>query len=172
MKLTENFSLHEMTQSAIAAKRGLSNNPTPEHLENLKLLCEKVLEPVRELMKCPIKITSGYRSGQLNSYIGGSASSQHMFGQAVDIDLGEKNAELYNAILSNLEFDQMIWEFGSDKNPDWVHISYSETKNRKQCLKAVKQNGKTVYLDVTPKEAKAKEEKTKAAKPKKNEKDS
>ena len=167
MKLTENFSLHEMTNSVTAVKRGLSNNPTPEHLENLKLLCEKVLEPVRELMKCPIKITSGYRSGQLNAYIGGSTSSQHMKGEAVDIDLNEKNAELYNAILSNLEFDQMIWEFGNDKNPDWVHISYSATKNRKQCLKAVKQNGKTVYLDVTPKE-----DKPKVGRPKKNEKDS
>jgi zinc D-Ala-D-Ala carboxypeptidase len=167
MKLTENFSLHEMTYSVTAVKRGLSNDPTPEHLENLKTLCEKVLEPVRELMDCPIKITSGYRSGQLNAYIGGAASSQHMFGQAVDIDLGPKNAELYNAIVSNLEFDQIIWEFGDDENPDWVHVSYAEGKNRKKCLKAVKQNGKTVYLDVTPKE-----EKPKASKSKKNEKDS
>lgn len=168
MKLTENFSLHEMTYSVTAVKRGLSNNPTPEHLENLKTLCEKVLEPVRKLMDCPIKITSGYRSGQLNAYIGGAASSQHMFGQAVDIDLGEKNAELYNAIVSNLEFDQIIWEFGSDNNPEWVHVSYAEGKNRKKCLKAVKQNGKTVYLDITPKEEKPKT----AGRPKKNEKNS
>lgn len=168
MKLTENFSLHEMTYSVTAVKRGLSNNPTPEHLENLKTLCEKVLEPVREIMDCPIKITSGYRSGQLNAYIGGAASSQHMFGQAVDIDLGEKNAELYNAIVSNLEFDQIIWEFGNDSNPDWVHVSYAEGKNRKKCLKAVKQNGKTVYLDITPKEEKPKT----AGRPKKNEKNS
>lgn len=166
MKLTENFSLHEMTYSATAVKRGLSNNPTPEHLENLKLLCEKVLEPVRAAMECPIKITSGYRSGQLNAYIGGSASSQHMFGQAVDIDLGSKNAELYNIIVNQLEFDQIIWEFGSDSNPDWVHVSYSNKKNRKQCLKAVKQNGKTVYLDITPKERDVKVEKPKKTKAK------
>ena len=162
MKLSDNFSLHEMTNSAIATKRGLSNMPTPEHLENLKTLCEKVLEPVRELMKCPIKITSGYRSGQLNAYIGGATSRQHMFGQAVDIDLNDTNAELYNAIVSNLEFDQIIWEFGNDTNPDWVHVSYAQGKNRKKCLKAVKQNGKTVYLDITPKAEKPKEAKPKA----------
>lgn len=162
MKLTENFSLHEMTNSVTAVKRGISNMPTPEHIENLKALCENVLEPIRKLMGCPIKITSGYRSGQLNSYIGGASSSQHMFGQAVDIDLNEKNAELYNAIVNNLDFDQIIWEFGTDENPDWVHVSYAEGKNRKKCLKAVKQNGKTVYLDVTPKAVEPKADKPKA----------
>ena len=85
-----------------------------------------------------------------------------MFGQAVDIDLNDKNAALYNAIVSNLEFDQIIWEFGNDTNPDWVHVSYAKGKNRKKCLKAVKQNGKTVYLDITPKAEKPKEEKPKA----------
>ena len=164
MKLTENFSLHEMTSSVTAQKRGINNMPTQEHTENLKALCENVLEPVRELMGCPIKITSGYRSGQLNAYIGGASMSQHMFGQAVDIDLNERNAELYNAIVNNLEFDQVIWEFGTDENPDWVHVSYAADKNRKKCLKAVKKDGKTVYLDVTPKSKEAKE--PKADKPK------
>lgn len=165
MKLTENFSLHEMTNSVTAQKRGINNMPTPEHIENLKALCENVLEPVRALMGCPIKITSGYRSGQLNAYIGGAASSQHMFGQAVDIDLGPKNSELYDAIVKNLEFDQVIWEFGNDTNPEWVHVSYSSGKNRKKCLKAVKQNGKTSYLDITPTEN-PKAEKPKAEKAK------
>jgi D-alanyl-D-alanine dipeptidase len=96
-------------------------------------------------MKCPIKISSGYRSPELNKLIGGAKASQHNVGEAVDIDLDGKNGELFSYIVNNLDFDQIIWEFGDDTNPDWVHVSYKSTGNRKQLLKAVKASGKTQY---------------------------
>jgi len=95
-----------------------------------------------------IRVSSGYRSPELNKKIGGSKTSQHCLGQAADISCGERTAELYYYIKNNLIFDQIIWEFGNDDNPDWVHVSYSTTKNRKQCLRAYKVNGKTVYQEI------------------------
>lgn len=146
MNLTENFSLRELTYSQTAIKNGIPNIPKdPQVVENLKTLCEKVLEPLRDGMKCPIKISSGYRSPELNKLIGGVKASQHNVGEAVDIDLDAKNAELFSYIVNNLDFDQIIWEFGDDTNPDWVHVSYKSTGNRKQLLKAVKANGSTQY---------------------------
>jgi hypothetical protein len=121
-------------------------------LENFKKLAEKVFEPIREHFKVPIHISSGYRSKELNSAIGGSLTSQHCSGEAVDLDMdgstsGVTNAQVFNFIKDKLEFDQLIWEFGTDKNPDWVHVSYESTgKQRKQILKAVRTNGKTSYL--------------------------
>lgn len=151
MKISKHLSLAEVVRSETAKRRGISNTPTAEHLENFKLLAENVFEKAREHFKVPIHISSGYRSAELNRAIGGSRTSQHSKGEAIDIDMDDSrskvtNADIYNYIKDNLEYDQLIWEFGTDSNPDWVHVSYSKTKNRKQRLKAVKTNGKTSYV--------------------------
>lgn len=150
MRLTAHFTLAEFTRSESAKRHGVSNTPTPEHLENIKVLCEKVLEPIREYFGHPINISSGYRSKILNHYIGGSLKSQHMEGKAVDLDLqetgyGTTNKMLFDYVKDNLDYDQIIFEFGTEKEPDWVHISYNKGKNRKQALRALKVNGRTVY---------------------------
>lgn len=148
MKLSAHFALAEFTRSESAKRHGVSNEPTPEHLANLKTLCEKVLEPIR--MKFgPLNISSGYRSKTLNHFIGGSLSSQHCEGKAADIDQdgmgGANNTEIFNFIKDSLDFDQLIWEFGDNNKPDWVHVSYNGGKNRKQVLRALKTNGRTAY---------------------------
>lgn len=125
--------------------------PTPEHIENFKLLAEKVFQPIRDHFGVPIRISSGYRSKELNTAIGGSLSSQHCQGEAIDIDMDGTtvtNSEIFNYIKDNLNFDQLIWEFGTDTNPDWVHVSYdSSGKQRKQILKAKRAaGGKTTYV--------------------------
>ena len=153
MKISQHLNLSELTRSDSAKRNGIDNNPTAEHLENFKLLAEKVFEPIRLHFGVPIHISSGYRSKALNDFIKGSLSSQHCKGQAIDIDMdgsssGVTNADVYNFIKDNLNFDQLIWEFGTDKNPDWVHVSYTKDKNRKQKLKAVRSNGKTSYLNL------------------------
>jgi len=150
MQLSKNLSLSEVTRSETAKRRGISNMPTPEHIENFKLLAEKVFQPIREHFGVPIHISSGYRSKALNTAVGGSLSSQHCSGKAIDIDMdgtSVTNAQIFNFIKDNLEFDQMIWEFGTDTNPDWVHVSYESTgKQRKQILKAKRVGGKTTYV--------------------------
>ena len=149
MQLSKHLSIAEIMRSETAKRKGISNMPTEEHLENFKLLAEKVFEPIREHFKVPIHISSGYRSKALNTAIKGSLSSQHCSGEAIDIDMDGTsitNAQIFNYIKDNLSFDQLIWEFGTDKNPDWVHVSYESTgKQRKQILKALKVNGKTSY---------------------------
>jgi hypothetical protein len=149
MQLSKNLSLAEVTRSESAKRNGISNMPTPEHIENFKLLAEKVFQPIREHFAVPIHISSGYRSAALNKAIGGASSSQHCSGEAIDIDMDGTtitNAQVFNYIKDNLEFDQLIWEFGTDKNPDWVHVSYeSKGKQRKQILKAYKAGGTTKY---------------------------
>ncbi len=144
MQLSKHFTLAEFTRSESAKRHGVSNNPTPEHLENLKVLCEKVLEPIREKFG-PINISSGYRSKALNHYIGGSLKSQHCEAKAADIDQdgmgGATNKEIFEYIKNELEFDQLINEF----NYAWVHVSFNLGKNRKQVLDASKSNGRTVY---------------------------
>jgi hypothetical protein len=149
MQLSKHLSLAEIMRSETAKRNGISNMPTEEHLNNFKLLAEKVFEPIREHFKAPIHISSGYRSKALNTAIKGSLSSQHCSGEAIDIDMDGTsitNAQIFNYIKDNLIFDQLIWEFGTDKNPDWVHVSYESTgKQRKQILKALKVNGKTSY---------------------------
>jgi zinc D-Ala-D-Ala carboxypeptidase len=151
MQLSKHLSLAEVTRSDSAKRKGISNQPTAEHLENFKKLAEKVFEPIRTHFAVPIHISSGYRSKELNAAIGGSLTSQHCSGEAIDIDMdgsasGVSNADVFKYIKDNLEFDQLIWEFGTDKNPDWVHVSYETSgKQRKQILKAVKSGGKTVY---------------------------
>ena len=151
MQLSAHLSLAEVTRSDSAKRKGISNQPTPEHIENFKKLAEKVFEPIRKHFGVPIHISSGYRSKALNEAIGGSLTSQHCSGEAIDIDMdgsasGVSNADVFKYIKDHLEFDQLIWEFGTDKNPDWVHVSYeSSGKQRKQILKAVKVGGKTAY---------------------------
>jgi hypothetical protein len=146
MNLTEHFTLEEMTFSPTAIKKGIDNTPNAQAIKNLTVLCEKILEPLRTHVGGPIKISSGYRCEVLNSLIGGAKSSQHKIGQAADIDLKEKCAEAFHWIRENLDYDQIIWEFGNDKQPDWIHISYSTKGNRKNALKAIKVNGRTKYI--------------------------
>jgi len=149
MQISKHLNLAEVTRSESAKRLGISNTPTPEHLENFKVLAEKVFEPIREHFKVPIHISSGYRSKELNQAIKGSLTSQHCEGKAIDIDMdgsGISNADVFKYIKDNLVFDQLIWEFGSDKTPDWVHVSYNEERNRKQVLKAQKIKGKTTYI--------------------------
>ena len=150
MQLSKNLSLAEVMRSETAKRKGISNMPTPEHIENFKLLAENVFQPIREHFGVPIHISSGYRSKALNTAVGGSLSSQHCSGEAIDIDMdgtSVTNAQIFNYIKDILNFDQMIWEFGTDSNPDWVHVSYESTgKQRKQILKAVKSAKGTSYL--------------------------
>ena len=149
MKLSEHLDLAEVTRSESAKRKGISNEPTVEHLENFKKLAEHIFEPIRNHFNVPIHISSGYRSKALNTAIGGASSSQHCLGQAIDIDMdgssnGVTNADIFKYIKSELPFDQLIWEFGNDNNPDWVHVSYSD-RNRKEILKATRVNGKAKY---------------------------
>ena len=148
MQLSKNFSLEEMVFSPTAIKKGIANKPTEQHILNMQILAEKVLEPIREHMDCIVNISSGYRSASLNAIIGGSSKSQHCFGQAADLQVQGRNHEIFNFIKDNLEFDQAIWEFGTDSEPSWVHVSYVNGKNKKQCLKAIKEKGKTQYIKV------------------------
>jgi zinc D-Ala-D-Ala carboxypeptidase len=149
MNLSKNLSLAEMISSESAKRNGIKNEPTAEHLDNMKKLAVNVFQPIRDHFNVPIHISSGYRSLALNKAIKGSLSSQHCSGEAMDIDMDGTditNAKIFNYIKDNLVFDQLIWEFGTDKNPDWVHVSYeSKGKQRKQILKAIKKNGKTAY---------------------------
>jgi zinc D-Ala-D-Ala carboxypeptidase len=153
MQLSKNLTLAEVTRSESAKRKGISNEPTAEHLENFKKLAINIFQPIREHFNVPIHISSGYRSKALNTAIGGSLSSQHCSGEAIDIDMDGTsitNKQVFDYIKDNLVFDQMIWEFGTDKNPDWVHVSYESTgKQRKQILKAIKTNGKTAYINIT-----------------------
>ena len=145
MRLSAHFDLAEFTRSESAKRHGVSNEPTAEHQANLKVLCERVLEPIRIFNEGPLNISSGYRSKNLNHFIGGSLSSQHCEGKAADIDMdgmsGKTNKEIFEYIKNNLEFDQLINEF----NYSWVHVSYNAGKNRNQILDALKSNGRTVY---------------------------
>ena len=126
--------------------------PTEAHIANFKLLAENIFEPIRNHFSKPIHISSGYRSKDLNTAIGGALSSQHCQGEAIDIDMdghagGITNKMVFDFIKENLNFDQLIWEFGTDANPDWVHVSYESTgKQRKQILKAIKKGGATSYV--------------------------
>jgi len=151
MKISEHLDLSEVTRSETAKRKGISNEPTAEHLENFKKLAENIFEPIRNHFNVPIHISSGYRSKALNTSIGGSLTSQHCSGEAIDIDMdgssnGVTNKMVFDFIKANLNFDQMIWEFGNSSNPDWVHVSYESTgKQRKQILKATKTGGATKY---------------------------
>ena len=148
--ISKHISDREGVYSITATRRGIDNTPDKEHLDNMKLLAEKIFEPLRKWVGGPIRINSFYRGPELNKAIGGSSKSQHCKGQAMDIDdtgCHKTNAEMYAWIKDNVDFDQMIWEFGDDENPNWVHVSYvSPEENRNRCLKAYKKGGKTKYM--------------------------
>jgi len=150
-KLSANFSLAEFTRSDTAKRKGIDNNPTLEHCEAAMALAENIFQPIREHFDVPIFVSSGYRSAALNKAIGGSQTSQHSKGEAIDIDMddrkGPENEDIFYYIKENLPFDQLIWEFGTDKRPDWVHVSYKKDgPQRGQILKAKRNSaGKTFY---------------------------
>jgi len=150
MQLSKHLALAEVMRSETAKRKGISNMPTPEHIENFKKLAENVFEPIREHFGVPVHLSSGYRSAALNKAVGGASSSQHCKGEAIDIDMDGTtvtNKQIFEFVRDNVNFDQMIWEFGTDANPDWVHVSYnSDGAQRKQILKAVKAGGTTKYL--------------------------
>jgi zinc D-Ala-D-Ala carboxypeptidase len=141
MNLSTHVTLAEFQDSSTATTHGINNQMNESQIASAKLLCENVFEPLRIHLNTPIKISSGYRSPQLNKMIKGSLSSQHCKAEAMDIKIDAKG---FHFIKDKLEFDQLIWEFGNDENPSWVHVSFS-SKNRKQVLKATKKNGKTIY---------------------------
>ena len=151
-QLSANLTLAEVIKSSTAKRLGIDNTPTDQHLENLKLVAKHIFQPIREHFNKPINVSSGYRSKALNDATpGSSATSQHCSGEALDLDqdsmnTGVTNKMVFEFIKNNLNFDQLIWEFGTDQNPDWVHVSYESTgRQRKQILKAVRVNGKTTY---------------------------
>jgi zinc D-Ala-D-Ala carboxypeptidase len=149
MNLTKNFTLEEMTKSETALRHDLENTPNEQEISAMKLLAEKVLQPVRDHFGKGVKVNSGFRNQDVNQKVGGSRNSDHTRGQACDIEIpGIPNAELAEWIKDNLEFNQLILEFYTPGVPDsgWVHVSYIPEDNKKQVLTATKKNGKTVYL--------------------------
>lgn len=153
MKLSKNLSLAEVTKSNTAKRLGIENQPDEWEIENLKAIASDVFQPLRDAFKCPIYVSSGYRSEKLNTAIGGSSRSQHIQGRALDLDAdvfgGCKNDEIFRYILNNLTFDQLIWEFGDNDCPDWVHVSYvRDGLNRGRCLRACRDDEGKVYYEV------------------------
>ena len=147
--ISKHISDKEGVYSITSIRRGIDNTPNKKQLQNMQLLADEVFEPLRTWVGKPIKVNSFFRSPELNKAIGGSSKSQHCHGQAIDIDdsYGHvTNAEMYEYIKEHLDFDQLIWEFGDDDNPNWIHVSYvSPEDNRNRCLRAYKYNGKTTY---------------------------
>ena len=149
MRISDHITYAEAIHSNTAKRKSIDNTPSQAQVDAMKLIAEKIFEPLRKWVGGPIKVNSFFRSVTLNEAIGGVASSQHCKGQAIDIDdvYGYKtNAEMYKWIKENLDFDQMIWEFGTDMQPNWIHISYvSKEENRNKCLKAYKEHNRTKY---------------------------
>jgi hypothetical protein len=150
MKISDHLDLVEVTRSETAKRKGISNMPTEAHLENFKKLAEKIFEPIRSHFNVPIHISSGYRSKELNTAIGGALSSDHCKGMAIDLDQqghsgGITNKEIFEYIKENLKFKQLIWEGGTKEEPDWVHCAYDENNLKNEILRAVKVNGKMTY---------------------------
>jgi len=150
MQLSEHLSLAEATKSQTATRLGIDNNPTVTHLVALRAVAQNIFEPIRKHFGVPIGISSGYRSKALNDAIGGSSRSQHCHGQALDIDADIygriTNGELFRYIRHALDFDQLIWEFGDDDNPAWVHVSFvDDGSNRGETLRAYRENGRVKY---------------------------
>ena len=151
MNLTKNFSLLELTKSQTAERKGIDNTPSPEHQENLKSLCMANLQPVRDHFSKVVTISSGYRSPELCTAIGSKITSQHAKGQAADFEIfGVSNKALADYIDTELHYDQLILEYWneSDPNSGWVHCSFSEGQNRKQYLRAYKEDGRTKYESI------------------------
>lgn len=146
-KISENISYTEATKSSTAVKYNIDNTPDNEALERMRYVADKVFEPLREHFGVPIMVTSFYRSPKLNKKIGGSSTSEHVYGSAMDLDadvLGLiTNRQIFNYIKDNLDFNQLIWEFGTDKEPAWVHVSCKEYGNKREILKAYKEKNWT-----------------------------
>jgi hypothetical protein len=148
MNLSKSFTLNELTKSQEATRLGIDNTPNEEHILNLKLLCENVLQPIRDYYGMPVSVSSGYRSAKLCEAIGSSSKSQHTKGQAADFEIfGVANKDLADFVVKNLDYDQCILEFWNENEPNsgWVHCSFNSSGNRKQFLKAEKLNGRVVY---------------------------
>lgn len=147
--VSKNISYKEATHSTTAKRLGIDNTPNAEQFSNMVYVAENVFQPIREHFGVPIYVSSFFRSEALNKAVRGSSSSTHIKGEAMDLDAdvfeGVTNAQIFEYIKNNLEFDQLIWEFGTDENPAWVHVSLSKRNNRKQVLKAVRVDGKTHY---------------------------
>ena len=147
--ISKHISYKEATYSRTATRLDIDNTPDDRQISNMETIADEVFEPLRMWVGGPIKINSFFRSPKLNTAIGGSSKSQHCHGQAIDLDdtYGRAtNAEMYEFIKEHLDFDQIIWEFGDEDNPDWVHVSYvSAQENRKRCLLAYKEKGKSKY---------------------------
>ena len=151
MSLTKNFSLIELTSSQTATRKEIDNTPSAEHQDNLKSLCTFILQPVRDHFSCVVSVSSGYRSPELCTAIGSKTTSQHAKGEAADFEIfGVSNKELADYINEELDYDQLILEYWkeSDPNSGWVHCSYTNGSNRKQYLRAYKEDGKTKYGQV------------------------
>lgn len=154
MKISEHISYKEATRSVTALRLGIDNTPNEYQLQNMELIAKNVFEPLRKAVGGAIKINSFFRCEDLNKAIGGSSKSQHCQGRAIDIDdnYGHmSNNNMYKYIKENLDFDQLIFEFPDENgNASWIHVSYVDAdSNRKRCLKAIKENGKTKYIDIT-----------------------
>jgi zinc D-Ala-D-Ala carboxypeptidase len=152
MNISEHISMKEALRSNTAERLGINNMPDNDTLITMQITAQHIFEPLRNHFNEPIYISSFYRSPELNKAIGGSTSSQHCIGEAIDIDdvySKASNVDFFNYIKDKLEFDQLIWEFGDDENPAWVHVSYALGKNRMRILKAIKENGRTKYINIT-----------------------
>lgn len=148
MQLTKNFSLSELVKSQTATRLDIDNTPSSEVIDNLRTLAENILQPIRDYYETSVRVSSGYRSPELNAAIGGSRTSDHTRGRAADIEIsGVANADLAKHIVDNYEFTQVILEFYTPGIPDsgWVHVSYDPNNLKCQALTAVKENGRTVY---------------------------
>lgn len=135
-------------EEATHTNTGLPNLPTETEIKNMQAVAQKVFDRVRENFGKPLKVNSFFRCEAVNRAVGGSFSSQHRYGEAIDINgaiSGVKNSAIFRYIKDNLEFDQLIWEFGDNNEPTWVHVSYKVTGNRRQVLQAYKENGRTKY---------------------------
>ena len=148
MKLSANFQLSELVKSQVAERKGIPNNPSPSHIDNLKALCVNILQPIRSQFDSPVLISSGYRSQELCIAIGSKISSQHAEGKAADLEITSvDNKELAQWIRDNLEFDQLILEFYKKDEPNsgWIHVSWNGEKNRNSVLKAIREENKVIY---------------------------
>jgi len=152
-RISKHISWREATKSSTAIRHDIDNTPCDECIKKMKIVADRVFEPLRSHFNCPIAVVSFYRSEKVNDIIGGSPTSQHCKGEALDLDAdvyGEiTNKQIFDFILNNLEFDQLIWEFSNpDGSPAWVHVSYVDGANRRMVLKAEKHSGKTVYKKI------------------------
>ena len=149
MKLSKNLTLKEVVKSNTATRKGIDNTPDQWAINNLQAVADYIFQPVRDHFGVPIGVTSGFRSKELNKAIGGSKYSQHMIGEAIDIDADMygkvTNSQIFDFIKKNLEWDQMIWEFGDDENPAWIHVSFKEGGGNRCQIKRAYRDEKGVY---------------------------